>query len=242
MKEKLKILTIGDVHGCKNWLKFADCKILSEVPNLETDFDYYVFVGDYTDSFELTNVEILDTLKKIVQFKLNYPDKVILLLGNHDLSYWYSIKYMQEYNCSGNRPEAFYDLNDMFRNNGDIFQVAFQIDNYIWTHAGIHAGWYNVEFPYTSTKIADDLNGSFRFAEKSLFDCSRKRGGPHRQGGPFWADKIETWTKPLKGYHQIVGHTPVPDIITHFPYNKHKDTSVTYVDCMAKDKFYVLEI
>ena len=240
--KKIKILTIGDLHGRTNWFKFADISMVYDKPNLPLDYDMYIWTGDYCDSFTESNMNILDNLKKLVEFKTNYPDNVILLLGNHDLQYMYPLSIRQEfYSCSGFRPEAYWDLNIFFNENKDKFQMAYQYENYIWSHAGIHIGWYMTEFPYTSTKIANDLNVAFNHNLKCLFDCGMRRGGNKKQGGPFWADKIETWTKPIKGYHQIVGHTATKDIVTHFPY-KRKDTSITYVDCVEYDKYYILEI
>jgi hypothetical protein len=50
--------------------------------------------------------------------------------------------------------------------------------------------------------------------------------------------------KPLQGYHQIVGHTPVKTIEHYLPFEDDPDTSVTLCDSIAQgDKsFYTLEI
>jgi hypothetical protein len=66
------------------------------------------------------------------------------------------------------------------------------------------------------------------------------RGGHDDVGGPLWADKIETYTKPLNGYHQIVGHTPVPYPKT---YDFFDLTKVTYCDCNPVcDIFYKIDL
>jgi len=237
----MKIITIGDIHGESNWINFEDIKIVIEHPFLKTDFDKYIFVGDYTDSFTKTNVEIKDTLLKLIQFKKNYPDNVILLWGNHDVEYFYNLKKGK--NVSGFRPEAFWDLHIIFNENKDLFQLSYQYKNYIWTHAGIHQGWYEYEFNSTLTPIADELNLAFLYNDPTIHHCGYRRGGFNRNGGgPLWVDKLETWIKPLKGYHQIVGHTPVDDIKINYPYKDNKNTSVTYVDCVKKNKYYILEI
>jgi hypothetical protein len=203
-----KILSIGDLHGRAVWEKFADIHILANTPNLETDYDYYVFTGDYTDSFTISNPVILSNLRRLIQFKENYPDKVILLLGNHDLQYLLG----ELHRCSGYRPEAYFDLHELFRDKRSLFQAAFQHGKTIWSHAGIHRGWYNIEFPFSSPNVADDLNGAFLQNVKSMFDVGHRRGGFKNQGGPFWADKHETFTKPLNGYNQVIGHTPVQHV------------------------------
>jgi len=142
-------------------------------------------------------------------------------------------------------------LNELHRNNRDLFQVAFQIDKHLWTHAGVHFGWWKFrgeKYHNKERTIADTLNEMWQYRREELFDVGKKRGGQHDVGGPFWSDMSETSTKPLPGYHQIVGHTPVPSIKTlHFKtgnkYSKDK-ASVTYTDCLehGDGKFYLLDI
>jgi len=231
-----KIIVFGDNHGIDYWRKFADLEILIDHKNMFTDYDLYVFLGDYTDSFDKTNVEIMQNLNKLARLKSNYPKQVVLLLGNHDLQYLYNYN---EHGCSGFRPEAWFDLNDYFVHHEARFQAAFQIENIIFTHAGIHRGWYNVEFPFNSPDIASDLNGALHQKVQCLFDVGHRRGGFKHQGGPFWADKHETLQKPLKGYHQVMGHTPVPEVKVYDTKDGHK---LFYCDCLGKGKALELTI
>jgi len=239
-----KIITFGDLHGQNVWRKTADIDYLMNVGfedldnHIDTDYDYYVFVGDYVDSFTKTNDEIYENLLNVIKFKKMYPKKVILIWGNHDMQYLTSF---EEHGCSGFRPEAYFDLHEVFRKNKDLFQLAFQIDNYLWTHAGIHRGWYEYEFPYKSNNVAEDLNTAFLENVKCLFDVGLLRGGFKNVGGPLWADRRKTMNKPLKDFHQIVGHTRVKEIKTHNIDNK---TSITFIDTMESNnpKPYVLKI
>lgn len=223
----MKILSIGDLHGVDIWKTFGDIPKLLE-GGFKPKYDYYVFVGDYVDSFVKTNIEILDNLKDLIKFKKSYPNNVILLWGNHDIQYLTSYR---EHGCSGYRPEAYFDLHELFRNNRKLFQLGFQIDNYLWTHAGIHRGWYEYEFPYESKNIADDLNQAFLENNKSIFNVGYMRGGMNNVGGPLWADLSETSKKPIMGYHQIVGHTRLKEIKK---IELNEDTSVTYIDCLEE--------
>lgn len=235
----IKVLSIGDVHGFDTWKNFGDIQNLLDNPKSKVyDFDYYVFVGDYVDSFTKTNMEILHNLKDIIKFKKNHKDRVILLWGNHDIQYLTSFS---EHGCSGFRSEAYFDLHELFRKNRKLFQLAFQIDNYIWTHAGIHRGWYEYQFPYKSKNIADDLNAAFEENNNSIFNVGYMRGGRNDVGGPLWADMRETSSKPLKGYHQIVGHTRINELKRVI---KDDNTSVTYIDYIEDGgtEPYILEI
>ena len=76
MEEIKTILSIGDTHGRGIALQIAKDNIHK--------VDKIVFIGDYVDSFDISPVIILHNLKEIIEFKKQYPDKVVLLLGNHD--------------------------------------------------------------------------------------------------------------------------------------------------------------
>jgi len=233
----MRVLTIGDIHGSINW------KLL--------DFDKYdkiVFSGDYVDSFDHTNVQILDNLKDIIQFKKDTGDDVILLLGNHDLQYYFSYN---GHGCSGYRGTMYQDLHYLFNTEKHLFQMAYQYNNYLWTHAGLSTPWYNVfkkavledsviDIEEYDT-LADQLNVMFERNLECLFDVGHRRGGYKDVGGPFWADR-EEFQKPkniLLGFHQIVGHTKVK-----FPmvYVRDFDSSITFIDCLENNQTYTLNI
>lgn len=233
----MNIITIGDIHGVDKW------KLINP-----DHYDYIIFIGDYVDAFDISNVIIKANLLDIISFKKKYNDKVVLLWGNHDLQYRYL--GVSKYGCSGFRPESMYDLNKIFTDNDNLFQMSFQINNYLWNHAGIHKGWYEYRFKKALDKkptiyencnsISEQLNKAFEVKESCLFDVGHIRGGYMDVGGPFWSDKTESYTKPLEGYHQIVGHTKVKDILT----NKiDDDTSITYTDCLpVVDSFHMINI
>jgi hypothetical protein len=231
----MKILSIGDTHGRVNWKSFGDIsELLLGNGIFVPDYDKYIFVGDYTDSFNKTSVEIFEALTEVIRFKILYPEYVILLLGNHDLQYYFQYKGFE---CTGFRPYNWFDLNELFNKHKDLFQVAYQYKNYIWTHAGISNQWYKHEFSYHSNNIATDLNTAFLERCNPLFDVGYLRGGFKPVGGIFWADKAETESDPLKGMHQIVGHTQTKEIIRCV---KDENTSITYIDIINEP--LILEI
>lgn len=72
----MKIRVIGDLHG-RDWWK----------RKVETgDSDLNIFLGDYVDSYTVSDEQIINNLLDIIEFKKSYEDKVILLLGNHENS------------------------------------------------------------------------------------------------------------------------------------------------------------
>lgn len=64
-----------------------------------------------------------------------------------------------------------------------------------------------------------------------------RRGGDFDYGGIFWADRRDTISNPLEGYHQFVGHSRV-DNIDHITINDQ--TSITYCDCLHNKQYLVI--
>ena len=230
MNNKLTYGVIGDLHGRDVWKTFVTDKTV----------DKWVFIGDYVDDWTIDNITMKCNLLDIIQFKKDNMDKVILLLGNHDIQYIHSPKYR----CSGFRPEMLFDFQEIFQKNRKLFQVAYQINNYLFTHAGLHKGYYeyrikpNIEDE--DINLADTLNRMYEFNKNELFDIGFRRGGNKNVGGIFWADKIETSNKSLPEYHQIIGHTQISDIIT---IKKDNNTSITFCDCLQTiNQFYKIII
>lgn len=76
-----KIIIVPDVHGRTFW-KLAKEKI--------NEVDRTVFLGDYLDPYPFERIssrEAIEELKEIIDLKKKFPEKVILLIGNHDLNY-----------------------------------------------------------------------------------------------------------------------------------------------------------
>lgn len=201
----MKILVIGDIHGRNDWEKYVK----------EDNLDKIIFLGDYVDSFNKTNDEIYVNLENIILFKKNNMDKVILLIGNHDIQYMLAHPNEQNniYECSGYRPEAHFDLYDLFNRNKDIFQACYQIDKNIFSHAGITQNWFHNRFyGKIHEPIDEQINDAFKLKYEPLFDVGYRRGGYLKSGGIFWADKYDLINDRLNDFKQIIGHTEVNNI------------------------------
>jgi len=245
----MKIVSVGDVHGRDNWRKavylFDDAGNILKCL-LGNEIDMVVFIGDYVDSWDLSNSDIFRNLQEIVNLKLDYPDNVILLWGNHDVAY-----LNNDGKISGYRYEMAPDLHNFFRDNRNSFQLSYQYKSTLWTHAGVHKGWWRYyvqpvldgkvetrfsEFLGECKNYSDVLNMMFEFNYEPIYMVSHHRGGRNREGGPLWADKNEIYGKPFPGIHQVVGHTPVSCPKT---YDFYDLTKVSFIDCMEKcDIFY----
>ena len=77
-----KILILPDVHGRQFW---KDACL-----NHKDEFEKIVFLGDYVSPYpyeEISNKKAIDVFEEVLKFKKENPDKVVLLMGNHDFSY-----------------------------------------------------------------------------------------------------------------------------------------------------------
>ena len=114
MKKVNKIAVVPDVHGKLFW-KNAKDKIDS--------VDEVVFLGDYLDSYSFlgnfTRKEEFENLIEILDFKRAFPEKVILLLGNHDIAYLFDLGCSRQ--AMGEMRKAY---KNCFEQNIDLFQMT----------------------------------------------------------------------------------------------------------------------
>lgn len=245
----MKILSIGDIHGRDLWKFYTHgssyeydlWKISVEAGADPTDYDFWkehtyaqvdkiIFVGDYCDSFNKTGEQILENLKEIILFKKALGDKVVLLLGNHDIQY-----IVPNEICSGFRPEMKFDLEQLFNENIELFKIAHEEvgedgSKWLWTHAGVTSGWYEKdllrvfqydrfrhkavsdEFFKEERSVSEIINFSFMLRLGTLWNVDSHSGGLCMWAGPVWVRPYILNYWPLEGYNQIMGHTPQADV------------------------------
>lgn len=239
--DTVKILVIPDIHGRDFWKGIDPTK-------------YYkvIFLGDYLDSYNLSSQVQKDNLYKIYELWKKHKN-VICLIGNHELSY-----LIPNYRCSGydpanNVPEVLAIIRQ--------FKVAYQISNYLFTHAGVSKEWLEKAtevneqgryfevirgnektINYLSDRVDYFLETMYEEKYHELFriDGLRLWGGRGRKvhGGPLWLDKIHLENSILPNYHQIVGHTRIDSVE-----RIGDDTSsVTFIDLGDSSSVYEISI
>jgi len=239
----MKILSIGDIHGEETWKLLTHGSYLdydmwrsavSHGAPPDTDFwrelpfmsyDRIIFVGDYVDSFTVSNAIIKRNLEDIVHLRRSLGDRVILLLGNHDVQY-----IIPNVVCSGFRAEMKHDLYDIFTKNSDIFTIAHEEttedgEKWLWSHAGVTSGWFKElnksmmnprfrfsevvkDFDPSKKKISELLNFAWEMRMACLHNVDVYSGGFNSWAGPLWVRPTIMNYWPLESYNQVMGHTP----------------------------------
>lgn len=195
------ILVVPDVHGRRFW---------------EPALDYpgeIIFLGDYTDPYPSEGIsfeQAYEVFVRIVDFKAQNPERVTLLVGNHELHY-----YDHEYACTRFNPRHYMAMHEILTNEAtrDLFQVCKQVGKYLFSHAGVLKEWYDShreEFMPLGATLEERLNNFFRVNPSAFYEISILRNGEARCGSPLWVDIQEHFDAPEpfdSDIIQIIGHT-----------------------------------
>ena len=220
-----KILIIPDVHGRDFWIKpVEEC--------LNDKNIHIIFEGDYLDlyphEFDWSqdinwNMVAIDRFKNIIELKRTNPDRITLLIGNHDAGYCIGDDV-----CSCRRDRAnSREIERLFNDNRSLFQIAEERDingkHFVFSHAGILKGWVKAvwgeeDMNREGFNVVDELNNAWLIGHygicHALGDYDNYRGwGGSRYASPIWSD-IRSWIKvtPEETYgYNIVGHTQCED-------------------------------
>ena len=203
----MKTLVVGDLH--------TKYHILEKVKQASKDYDKIIFMGDYVDDWDVLAEASHNLLIGLKEFYEENIGKVVLLLGNHDLSEWLG----NEFRCAGFNKFSHLLVNGFMARFGSIFELAHAEQGFLFTHAGITEAWFRKylgTIPPTPRTIANNLNfalnhwGEDDRAERIFLGLSGVGVG---RGGwdipsPIWTDLNELLKDPVPELNQIVGHTP----------------------------------
>lgn len=206
----MRQLIVGDLH--------TKYHIFDRIRELGKIYDRVIFLGDYCDDWNAIPEASLNLLEGLKQYKLSNPDKVILLLANHDISEWLG----NEFKCSGFNYFTHQLVASFFNKNKDLFQLAYTDGQFLYTHAGLTNSWAEQYFsdlsfdPTNLIYVEKTLNTLLTDNPKDLLplaDVGKTRGG-YKNPSIIWADEQELIADPYP-ISQIVGHTPMR-AIQHF--------------------------
>lgn len=208
----MKIIALGDTHGESYWeIAVEDNK----------DADKIVFVGDYWDSFDVPFKEQKENFLKIIALKKQFPEKVVLLIGNHDFHYtdtanWYGDKY------SGYQKAHFFEINQLMKEHEQLFQMCYMYKSFVFTHAGVTTLWLKrtsgIMDPDTKltidTSLDEYINAVYHHNPKYFlfFGHDHSGYGEHIGQSPIWVRPDSLMEDAYSDYRYVCGHTGVKRI------------------------------
>lgn len=223
----MKIVAIGDIHGRHLWAEI--------VAKEELTADMIVFVGDYFDTYAKISAEQqIENFNLILEYKRQFPDKVVMLIGNHDFHYMVSgetYSGYQEQDAEAIR-KALLDA----MSTGDI-QAAYEHDGFLFTHAGVTKTWC-LENGIDVANVVEEANLVFEH-NKSAYRFNRKDQSGYGESiwqSPFWVRPRSLLTDKIPGFIQIVGHTTQEDGI-----DLTIDDGVVLVDALGVREYLIIQ-
>lgn len=222
MKE---LILVADVHGRTFWKEV--------IPYVEGGTPC-LFLGDYVDPYPSEGISELDALRnlrKILAFARSQRDRVTLLLGNHDLSYFGEPEGI----WSVGADRYSFDYGDLIaeclNENIDLFSLCACREaggkRFLFSHAGVHPVWVawcslfdGIPNSPDGNTLAEGIERLFRESLRSggrtefmeaLAMVGSFRGGDAPCGSPVWADVREFSGFHFENFTQIFGHTQQRD-------------------------------
>jgi predicted phosphodiesterase len=209
----MKILIIPDIHGRRFW-KHPVEKYIDKV-------DKIVMLGDIGDPYNDETTEpipweqVSSNFEEIIKLKRDNPDKVVLLLGNHDEhyrnEYYARLATSTRYDRIHSR-----QLFDLFNHdNYNLFKICHEeIINdrrIVFSHAGITNYWLESAKIKNDETMVDKINhledSNKGIAKLAIIGKYRTWLG-EKTGSPLWCDLREFISNERpSNFYQIFGHT-----------------------------------
>lgn len=207
----MKAIAIGDIHGRVIW---------KEIINKEPGADKIIFVADYFDSFDIPGNLQHDNFLDILEFKKSNPDKVELLIGNHDYHYmeFSNGKY------SGFQHGYQYLIKKTLTDNLQHMKICYHLDDVLFVHAGVTKTWCKNAGLDPSEPLPILVNNiqelfvkepdQFGFIRGSFRENSERYSpyGDNIFQSPLWVRPGSLALDAIGGCKQVVGHTYQPNI------------------------------
>lgn len=222
MKSEKKIV-IGDIHGRDIWRKILKGYSGEEI---------VVFMGDYFDTFEfITTAQQIKNFKGIVALKAKYPEKVKLLIGNHDYHYLPGVngKY------SGYQVAGAQDIQNALVDSLKFLQMCYVNEYKVFTHAGVTKTWCRNNGINPVGNIENQINKLFAENKKAFEFCvgAIDPSGDDPMQSPIWVRPGSLIEDYIPDATLIVGHTQVDRPRIKFP--------IVMVDTLATKIFVEID-
>jgi hypothetical protein len=207
----MKTVVIGDTHGRSLW------KLMVHQENP----DRVVFIGDYFDSFQIKTDEQINNFLDIIEYKKSSGKEVIMLVGNHDFHYFPEVG---DTSTSGYQKVGSYQISPVLDANREHLQMAYQMDEFLFSHAGISSMFLDSVFGKDGWKeetMVEQVNELFKYKPltfgfgEAITDVTRffDPYGDNVEQSPIWIRPRSlmkaNYDTLRKKVIQVVGHTQV---------------------------------
>ena len=198
----MKICVIPDVHQSTHWKK----------ANIDSA-DKVIFLGDYFDCWENKWPDQINNFLEIIQLKKRNPDKVDVLFGNHEISYFLNEQ------CSGFQFHHAIAIVKALMSASQYMQVAAVYDGWLFSHAGVSHKWMKC----AGIQSVEEINELF-IEKPDYFRWVGPDGfGNNENEGCLWIRIPALLKTAVKGYNQVVGHSELDELQFRIsPYSKTK--------------------
>jgi predicted MPP superfamily phosphohydrolase len=238
----MKTVVIGDIHGRSIWKLIVN----------QENSDRIIFIGDYFDSFNIKGEEQLNNFLDIIEYKKSSGKEVIMLIGNHDHHYFPEVG---DTGTSGYQNIFKHQIEPTIDANREHLQMAYQFDEFLFSHAGISSKFLDSVFGEGGWKeetIVEQVNELFKYKPLTFNfgeAVSIKKMsyldpyGDNEEQSPIWirprslmsANKDTLRKKVI----QIVGHTSAKSLDLE---GTQKFTGGRYylIDCLGTSGEYMI--
>lgn len=222
----MKTIVIGDIHGRNIWKDILSNEIFNKV----------IFMADYFDTHEnISAAEQIHNFKNICELKEELKENMILLIGNHDHHYFSSIG---DSGTSGFQRNAAPAITQTLEENKHLLQMAYKMDNILFTHAGVSKTFLHDSGWDEKQDICEFINDLWQFKPKIFMFNGFNPYGDDVTQTPIWIrpKSLMRDSKDL-GLIQVVGHTSMKCIDI-----KGKSTGGKYyfIDTLGTSKEYLI--
>lgn len=228
----MKICCIGDIHGTT---KFLEC--YNNILKNDNDCEHIIVFGDHFDPYDDIPLDaMVERYNEFIDTAKN-DDRIISLLGNHDLAYYVLPDDITNRTMRCNAKK----ISDCIIPNLKDSYLCYKVGDWLFSHAGVSNTWYNDIMKDCREKILGNHKGwtpeDLEITTFYQWDYSGYGNNPRQ--GCTWIRPMALLDDGLDGYNQVVSHTRVNEIAC---VNLHKDKKLWLIDDCGKPNYLTLEI
>lgn len=202
----VEVAVIGDIHGTTKFIEGYE-----HILKNNNQVKKIVVTGDHFDPYDDIPFDTMVGRYKDFLSCMKNDNRIVSLLGNHDLTSYIIKKDKTNRTISERKPHE--TISSLIESNLENSRIMYKCGNYLFSHAGVSEVWMEkiaepISFDFEKlNKVgwnADELSALVDFYP---FDFSGYGNNPNQ--GPTWLRPYNLIEYPYGEYNQVVGHTMV---------------------------------